>query len=60
MNINILSYSLFGIAGGQEVDHTFAKFILEIVRFKAKKYHFIAATRYNIKLAGVKMMTYKV
>ena len=59
MNINILCYSLFGIAG-QEVDHTFAKFILEIVRFKAKKYHFIAATRYNIKLVGVKMMTYKV
>ena len=27
MNTNILGYSLFGIAGGQEVDHTFAKFI---------------------------------
>ena len=26
MNINILRYSLFGIAGGQEVDHTFVKF----------------------------------
>ena len=23
MNINILRYSLFGIAGGQEVDHNF-------------------------------------
>ena len=23
MNINILRYSLFGIAGGQEVDYTF-------------------------------------
>ena len=28
MNINILRYSLFGIAKGQEVDHTFVKFIL--------------------------------
>ena len=26
MNKNILHYSLFGTAGGQEVDHTFAKF----------------------------------
>ena len=26
MNISILRYSLFGIAGGQEVDHTFVKF----------------------------------
>ena len=26
MNINILPYSLFGIAGGQEVDHTFVEF----------------------------------
>ena len=25
MNINVLHYSLFGIAGGQEVDHTFVK-----------------------------------
>ena len=25
MNINILRYSLFGIAGGQEIDHTFVK-----------------------------------
>ena len=24
MNINILRYSLFGIAGGQEVDHNFS------------------------------------
>ena len=28
MNINILRYSLFGIAGGQEVDHVFVKFII--------------------------------
>ena len=28
MNINILRYSLFGIAEGQEVDHTFGKFII--------------------------------
>ena len=28
MNINILRYSLFGIAGGKEVDHTFVKFII--------------------------------
>ena len=26
MNINILRYSFFSIAGGQKVDHTFAKF----------------------------------
>ena len=25
MNINILRYSLFNIAGSQEVDHTFVK-----------------------------------
>ena len=28
MNINTFRYSLFGIAGGQEVDHTFVKFII--------------------------------
>ena len=28
MNINILRYSLFSIAGGQEVDYTFVKFNL--------------------------------
>ena len=28
MNINILRFSLFGIAGDQEVDHTFVKFII--------------------------------
>ena len=28
MNMNILRYSLFGIAGSQEVDHTFVKFIV--------------------------------
>ena len=28
MNINILHYSLYGIAGGQEIDHTFVKFII--------------------------------
>ena len=28
MNINILRYSLFGIAGGQEVDRNFLKFII--------------------------------
>ena len=28
MNTIILRYSLFGIAGGQEVDHTFVKFII--------------------------------
>ena len=28
MNINILRYSLFGIAGGQEVDRNFFKFII--------------------------------
>ena len=29
MNINILRYSLFGIAGGQDVYHTFVKFIIQ-------------------------------
>ena len=28
MNINILLYSLFSVAGDQEVDHTFVKFKL--------------------------------
>ena len=28
MNMYILRYSLFGIAGGQEVDHAFVKFII--------------------------------
>ena len=28
MNINILRYSLFGVAGGQEMDHTFLKLII--------------------------------
>ena len=28
MNINILRYSLFGIAGGQEVDLNFVKFMI--------------------------------
>ena len=28
MNINNLRYFLFGIAGDQEVDHTFVKFII--------------------------------
>ena len=33
MNINTLRYSLFGIAGDQEVDHTFVKlhFISEFI-----------------------------
>ena len=31
MNINILRYSLFGIAEGQEVDHTFVKFVIRAV-----------------------------
>ena len=30
MNINILRYFLFGIVGGQEVDHTFVKPVLRI------------------------------
>ena len=28
MNIDIQHYSLFGIAGGQEVDHNFVEFII--------------------------------
>ena len=28
MKINILRYSLFGITGDQEVDHTYVKFII--------------------------------
>ena len=31
MNINILRYSLFGIAGGQEVDRNFSQSILLII-----------------------------
>ena len=33
--MNILRYSLFGIAGGQEVDHTFVKFIIYSLRMIA-------------------------
>ena len=38
MNINILCYFLFGIAGGQEVDHTFVKFIIFPLTTIADKY----------------------
>ena len=31
MNINILRYSLFGIAGDQEADHNFVKDILHVL-----------------------------
>ena len=31
MNMNILRYSLFGIAGGHELDHNFVKFRLLII-----------------------------
>ena len=34
MNINILRYSLFDIAGGQEVDHTFLKFVIRAISAK--------------------------
>ena len=30
MNINILCYSLFGIAGGQEKDYSFVKFTNDV------------------------------
>ena len=39
MNVNILRYSLFGIAGGQEVDHILVKFIiypLTLITLKTK------------------------
>ena len=46
MNINILHYSFFGIAGGQEVDHTFVKFITGIYPFlfvlQLKSFFFIS------------------
>ena len=38
MNINILRYSFFGIAGGQEVDHTFVKFIIYSLPTTALKF----------------------
>ena len=37
MNINILRYSLFGIAEGQEVDHTFVRFNKFFVKNSLKK-----------------------
>ena len=37
MNVNILRYSFFGIAGGQEVDHTFVKFIIYPLTMIASK-----------------------
>ena len=39
MNIIILNYSLIGIAGGQEVDHTLVRFIIypfTVIGFKAE------------------------
>ena len=45
MNINTLRYSLFGIAGDQEVDHTFVKFsIIE------HSYSFFSLTRHSFFL----------
>ena len=40
MNINILRYSLFGIAGGQEVDRNFSKKqnVLQKALFLTAKY----------------------
>ena len=36
MNINILRYSLLGIAGGQEVDYAFVNFIIYPLTMIAK------------------------
>ena len=50
MNINILCYSLFGIAGNQEADHTFAKFIiypLTMIAFKLHFYYVMSASQKN-------------
>ena len=38
MKINILRYSLFGIAGSQEVDHIFVKFIIYPLKMIALKF----------------------
>ena len=38
MNINILRYSFFGIAGGQKADHIFVKFICVFVRLKSSRF----------------------
>ena len=35
MIINILQYSLFGITGGQEVDHTFVGFSIYLTKMIA-------------------------
>ena len=35
MNINILRYFFFGIAGGQDVNHTFVKFIIYLFTMNA-------------------------
>ena len=43
MNINILRYSLFGIAGGQEVNYTFVKFIIYLLAMIAFKKRDICA-----------------
>ena len=64
MNINILRYSLFGIAGGQEEDHTFVKFIiypLTIIALKqfasvVHKYHFNCFFAGNIENGLVRVL----
>ena len=49
MNINILRYSLFGIAGRQEVDHTFVKKQMMLANFAIcaiNKQNFISIDKY--------------
>ena len=45
MNISILRYSLFGIAGGQEVDHSFVKFIVYPLTMIALSKHLFSACK---------------
>ena len=50
MNINILRYSLFGIAGGQEVDHNFSRknVKLHVVSERTRcKAYFLKITMYH-------------
>ena len=57
MNINTLRYSLFGIAGGQEVDHTFVKFIVYPLTMVA--FNYTVANANHIKLEKRNIVTHK-
>ena len=44
MNTNILRYSLFGVAEGQEIDYTFVKFTVYFVYYGQNRFLMIINT----------------